>query len=170
MSLNNINYLDTTSDGRFKHDIKLGFNPSKLSEDETRHDWKAAKSIDGKDGEWFDGELDISDIPPTVFFLGIVNTYSSGFSLHVPTDMNLEKFSKSVCENFSKFEEVPWLYKFDQRLNVDYLNRTGRIQSVKEWNRLAAIDGDLWNINGVCIGSIQGIVANCRNFLTKKVG
>lgn len=127
------------------------------------------------DSIWKDYELDISDIPPPVFFLGVVNTYSYGFGLYIPLDMSFEIFANN-CEfelkYFIKQGEFKGYFLDKKYTNFDYLINTGKIKSVRKWNKQATIDGKTSILDYELLGSnkshgtIQAIAAECRKFMT----
>jgi hypothetical protein len=157
-------YLEV-KDGNFVRDIELDFSVDKYYQKLNslkRGEW----CIAGKDREWFDGEIDIKDIPPSLFFLVLVNTYSSGFSLSVPLDMSYERFFKLVAAQFENPLNKKIVYKiyFDGgNIDIAYLNKTGKIKSIKQWNSVMSMRGLIWSYNGKSLGTIQSIVETCRS-------
>ena len=147
----------------FSYDLKLKFDPYAYEKHQVQfNDWTIWDDVKcGENGEWIDEELDISDIPPTVFFLGIQNTYGQIYDTHVPTDCSLGEFSKRAAE---RIHTKKYVFKIDWLLDIEYLNSTGKIKSTKKFNRNACISEYLWQHEGRRHGTIQSIIKNCRNF------
>lgn len=120
--------------------------------------------IVGDTKDWYDEELDVSDIPATLLFTAINNSYSTGFALYIGIDISFEGFCQKIKADL-KEDKNPYFCGSDL-FNFEELNQSGKIPSTKIWNKKAAQKGILWTFNGRSIGSIQGIVEGCRKFLT----
>ena len=182
-------YLDVTNDKKLAWDVKLGLDHDKYN---VRYNWNVdpmpnindTSIIDECviDRKWIDGEIDVSDIPPSIFFLGVINCYSAGLGLYIPLDESFADFSKRIANFLPKYRkdsiwDPNWGYKYyipyfsKDYIDLEYLNRTGKIRSVKQWNTSATRDGKICfieaddNPNEIeVIGSIQEIVFKCRKF------
>lgn len=170
-----LDYLAVIKEGDthiFTWDQKLGFDlftNQKCS-------WGTWENIVDHNWTLIDEVLDVSDIPPSLLFMAIINTYSRGFSLYVPLDMSLWLFSDAVAQQIKAMLESstvtrPIIHetRFSRsHVDLETLNRQGIIASTSQWNRVARThichesDGTLQ-----CTGSIQGIVRQCRDFLRK---
>lgn len=174
---NSLGYL-TTSGTKLVYDIKLGFDSTKYARNDLYFKW----GEDDKDCitkfDWLDYEMDISDIPPSIFFMGIVNSYSIGFALYIPTDLLLDSFTQKLSKQMplilSKSNNNTGIlcedYFNNQCIDIEYLNNTGRIKSVAQWNkyhngkeRINCHKGGSW-------GTIQCIIRDCRLFYKKLCG
>jgi hypothetical protein len=111
-------------------------------------------------GEWYDDELDVSDIAPGLLFTVINNSYSSGFGLFIPLDMSIDDFSKRVATTLIN-KSIP-NFNGASLIDFEYLNKTGKIRSTRKWNKNAAQKGLIWINNGKAIHTIQSIVDACR--------
>lgn len=128
-------------------------------------------------GDWIDCEIDISNIPPSLFFMAVNNTYSSGFSCFVPLDITFLDFSKATAlyiesifnkgKNYGGWK-IPYIC--EELVDLKYLNETGKIKSARQWNFHAKKNGHILvveNENGglSTTGTIQEIVTNCLAYL-----
>lgn len=113
-------------------------------------------------------EINVSDIPPSLLFAAINNTYSSGFMLYIPIDMT---FSEFIEWNTSRYiNEKQCSFVGAKLLDFEYLNSYGKIRSSSEWDRSARILGYIWDIDNKSVGTIKSIVNNCRNIYMKYLG
>src|SRR5437868_6132711 len=162
--MNHIGYLSTTSDNKFVWDIKLGIN---LHNYNTWYKWRSFVDniSDRYTKEWYDYEIDISDLPPSIFFLGVVNTYSVAFSLYIPLDQHIVNFSANTAEDMRFFlgtgEQVDScaavVYIDRANLDIEYLHKTGKIKSTRDWNRNMSRNIYVYE-DFTATGTIQGIV------------
>ncbi len=166
-----INYLNVLNE-KFTRDLELGFDSDKCSTDAIYDMQKKDWSFFDEDTKWTDIEIDISDIPPTVFFMFVVNTYSIGFDLFIPLDMHISKFSKLVTKEFSSCTEHKIISEFyfgQNNIDIDYLNKTGKIKSTRQWNYNLYKHGSIWRFEFGAINTIQSIVEKCRHFMRLQV-
>lgn len=168
-----IGYLEITNDSKFVWDRQLN-----LSQYNKHYKWRSWELNTGDPitKQWHDYEIDISDIPPSIFFMAVVNTYSTGFSLYIPLDESLWYFSENVASDIRQLLEDP-SYQCNRIhciargvVDLEYLNQTGKIKSTGTWNYHMAKCGSIhiWeSANGLeTTGTIQGIVEDCRRFLS----
>lgn len=113
--------------------------------------------------DWYDEELDVSDIPFTLLFAAINNRYSIGFDMYIGIDVSFERFCEKVIADLEEGKTPNFCGS--NLINFDELNKSGKIHSTKEWNKKASQNGMLWISDSGAVGSIQGIVTECRNFL-----
>lgn len=116
-------------------------------------------------GEWYDEELDISDIPAILLFAAINNSYSTGFGLYIGLDMCFSKFVEHVSSDLANGKTPKFCGS--GLVDFDHLNKTGKIASTKQWNKTAAQNGSVWIFKSGALNTIQGIVNSCRKFLEK---
>jgi hypothetical protein len=183
--MDSIGYFDVLPNGRFAYDVKLGFNP-KNGKHDYKYSWmnpnvEESLELGNKETkEWHDFSIDISDIPPTVFLLGVINIYSSGYSLYIPLDMSLADFLKAAtCEiqkllsENSEYEKIIVLDILTKgQIDLKDLNSTGQIKSTRKWNEVMKKKGLIWlyeTDDGTIKTnrSIQTIVTHCKLFYSK---
>ncbi len=132
--------------------------------------------------DWTDEEIDISDIPPTIFLAGLINCNSKGFSLFIPLDMSFVEFSKRCVKDIEKILNDNKLACTDVlrilgegensslALDIFHIHKTGKISSTRRYNykmkkrehvqSFKTSDGKIKHI-----GTIQSIIQKCRKFL-----
>jgi hypothetical protein len=176
-----VGYLEITDDNKFVWDIKLNLDIKNYNKN---YKWGTAVKDCGDPitKEWYDYEISILDIPPTIFFLGIINTYSVGFSLYIPLDATILWFANELANDIRKLLKNEKMSPnnllsstiYNNPENLFFLNTYGKIRSTKLWNYNMAKNGSVHiychnndNNNYHCTGTIQGIVKDCRDFLEK---
>jgi hypothetical protein len=176
--LNNIKYLETTPDYRFIWDEKLELD---LLHYNKYYEWGSPVMDYGNaiTNEFHDCEIDIREIPPSIFFLGIINTYSCG-PPQVPFIEPLAYFSEKVADDVyhllknrytSPENRLPRNYSrihyvICNAFDIAYLNRTGKIKSAAQWNSQINKFFGLPIVKDFgAVGTIQGIVRDCKQFL-----
>lgn len=172
-----INYL-TSSNDKFIHDHQLKFDPQqypKLGSGERKTTMTREQTINKETDEWIDEEIDVSDLPPSILFMAIVNAYSAGFQLFIPLDISFPKFSVAIAQELQSLllnpitTSTPFCnskyIKHELVLDLVHLNATGKIKSSKAWNQSMYKAGHIWIVDNLVLDSIQGIVGYCRNNL-----
>ena len=169
-----LDYLQTSTDNKFIWDTKLSIDLSRYN---IYYKWDNydTKCFDPVINDWIDNELDIADIPPSIFFMAVVNTYCTGFNRYIPRDESLMEFSKHVIldikrklidSSYDLYDRIPYITS--ESIDLRYLNATGKIKSTKQWNAYMSKSGFIWINNMGILGSIQGIIKSCRSFLKSK--
>lgn len=170
MSVLPISYFQI-QDGHFTHDQKLGFDYLKVLNYPKKFIWD--RWIPS--ANWTkepDLPIDISQIPPSIFLLAIVNSLSSGFSLFIPLDLTYSCFFEKLVDQFSlgfsSDELSPGIisssYLNSRFVDLEYLNATGKIRSPLQWNRGLSNNDCLPIYQGSALRSIQGIVLAAQEF------
>ena len=162
-----MNYLEI-KDGKFVYDGDLDYE--KYNKNFVCDNIEVNFEDIVEDGVWKDTLVDISNIPPSIFFMAVVNMYSVGFDLYIPMDMSFEKFSKYLCQNFPDIDDnnsdnynIPDSIRVFRSL-FPKLNSTGTISS-KKWNSIGKKEGKIWCHDRRTINTIQAIVVNAVAFL-----
>lgn len=139
------------------------------------HTYKGVNTHIIIDGKVEDFDIDISDIPPTIFLACVVNTYAQGFSPCVGLDFSLDFFSKGAAAVFAQpvvdtFPEAPLrVLHYFWKIILE-CNRTSKINT-KAWFDIGRQNGLIWNLGSgpdmdkdpiTSIGSLQGIVETAR--------
>jgi hypothetical protein len=158
-------YFARHEDGGFVWDRRLRFDADKLNPrrldlmfpnhrpDEVYH--KTNTSV-----TFIDTDLDLSEIPPTLFLVAVINSHCVAFDLCIPIDMSLSDFSveaavrleeafadKRTClDPIGRFRNV-----LDQ---LHQVHQTGSILSSRAWNQAME--------EQIRFCPIQGIVRACR--------
>lgn len=177
--LTDIRYLETTSDAKFVWDQKLELD---LWHYNKYYEWGSAVNGYGNaiTNDFRDCEVDLREIPPSIFFLGIVNTYSCKTPPQVPFHEPLAYFSENVAADVHHLLKNRYLtqehrlphnynrihYVIRDAFDIGSLNRTGKIKSAAQWNAQINKHFGL-PISGSfgAVGTIQGIVKDCKQFL-----
>lgn len=159
-----MSYLAITDDKYFVNDKKiLPFdnitNIRKILSDKWN---KFEESVDKKSMDWYDEELDVSDLSPTLLFIAINNKYSTSFGLYIPLDMTIEMFAKKVIRDLNNKHHNS--FNDSEYIDFDYLDKTGKIKSTKFWNMNVSRDGNILATNKCTMGTIQSIVNDCHEF------
>lgn len=96
-----IPYFEINDNGEFTHDRALNFNPKKTY---TFKSFAAeAKWPTDTVKDWPSEEIDISNIPPTLFLMAVINTYSTINALYIPQDMSISDFSKKMRKEIPRY-------------------------------------------------------------------
>jgi len=156
--MNSLNYLAVGNNGYFQNDNIVILKEIK----DTRGLVSDELITEGDEKGWYDQELDVFDISPSLLFTAINNAYSSGFGLYIPLDMSIEKFAKYIATSLSN-KETP-TFNGANLIDFEYLNKTGKIKSTQVWNKNAAKCGYVWIHNYYALHTIQSIVYTCRQF------
>lgn len=168
-----LGYLETTDDGKFLWDIKLGVDLWKYNK---CYEWRNWDTECRLNGTWVDHEIDISDLPPTLFFMAVVNTYSTGFGYYTPLDEPVPMFSKEIApdvrflladNNSPEHYRSRISYVTPDAIDLQYLNATGKIRSTAQWNHYMCRQQHIHIWDDKVFGSIQSIVDTCQKFTNK---
>jgi hypothetical protein len=180
-------YFDCDNKGNFLYDNELGFDPKKPFDCRRKNGWAYIHSIRPK-GEWEQREVSLKKIPPTLFLLAVVNTYSRAFMTFIDADMSLEEFSKQsaqmlrkfFCERDAKhycsFRDPLYLLNHVPQYTLIFINDNFKVESAKHWNvsyKKAGllycfdIEDDEKNIE--VHKAIEDIVAYCEEIMEKEI-
>ncbi len=156
-------YLQVNDNGtHFVKDVNAAaiFNKIKLWDI-----WTKDKVGDEKTEEWFDEDIDVSFISPSLLFAVIYNSTSTGLQPFIGYNWTFEHFSKSVVEQMKNYLlkdiKKPNGLLFLDAIDVDYLHRTGKIKS-KKYNQYMAKKGNVIVFHENVLNCIQAIVQNLK--------
>lgn len=151
-------YFETDEYGNFILDRKLGFD---IETFDCKKKWSEISSAHlNEKCDWNDLKIDMSLIPPSLFLVAVVNSYSQGNMIYIPIDMSLSTFiaqaKKVLIEtmlmdtrtNAFKLYNFGVLSVFKNVFSiVQTLHRTCKLDSTKQWNRIMAKEGFVWVVN-----------------------
>jgi len=174
-------YFDVLSNGVFRHDLEMGFDPRITDCNWRDKTWKRSNVMeievdtvfDSRTCTWTEVSLDVLSIPPTIFLLGVVSSFSNANSnsLFGPSHMSLAKFSQQAAEEITSllskspdwhghneadysqtrtyFPNAPKTAKVlsllnNAQLDLLWLHKTGQIKSTRQWNQALRARGNIW--------------------------
>lgn len=114
--------------------------------------------------EWHQDEIDVSDIPPSVLFLWLINRNSRGLSLYIPLDMSFPAFCEWCIKHIESGHPEQIVWGYTDVLDFDYLARTGKVRC-SLWNENMYRRGCIWIESGNVYDSIQSVVTWCKQFM-----
>lgn len=168
-------YFDVNKDGKFVKDVPPSGIPMEISM-HSQQEWDNASPFLNDKKKIIDHEIDVNDIPPSLLLMGIVNSHSSGMNWYITLDCTFEEFQYKAATNISKkYPHFP-LHNIDDLIDMEYLDKHGKIKSTKQWIKGTISRNNLWiiepdeNSDGVkkALNHITGIVDCCRKFMEKR--
>jgi hypothetical protein len=108
----------------------------------------------------------VSDIPPSILFMSMVNCCSSASSLYVPLDTSFPDFALCCAEKYRNGNKNHPLYNMKYLVDMKYLNEKGKIRNAGQWNNTMDMRDNMHLHDYNVLGSIQSIVECAREFIT----